>query len=1249
MELDKLWQWQKRKLACRVRVETGNPAGDDLRERFAELAKVDLRELLTDMKTTKKKNESSNKSFVDHESDKKYKEVLGRSHIIGASQISLVEMEKYDAAHAASLTQKNVQKRFVLLPKSPPSRVLLDIQRERAKPLRIPDQDEKNAATAKLEKKLAKQRAARMAAIEKSAMEEEKAKNAIAANDSSLSKQKLKSVLPKYDGDLFSSKGDYMESMLYLSRMADSVKKSVRPGGKVDGNDIKGDNKFLKSEARETNKIEDESSRNGIDEQSHSDHSNVTSDVGAKLYCAATLCNWARNPANAARLASEGAVRAIMQLSVEDMPRIAMFCAAAFRLMSEHHSLALSMIDEGATSTILDVVNTTTDEFIAGNLAISLVNLTRINGKEGHVVEASIVFGLMHLIMIRPELNLLCARGLYNLTCVDNAYPSIERVTRALVSLSSSGTANVKHICAAALCNLADLKQVRARIVEEGAISVLGGLARGSETRTRRVCAVILQNLSASKSCRVEMVSRSCVSVAYGLSSDQDPIILRCIGLTLSRLAIEPANCARIINESGITALCNIAVKYPTIPGISQPVAAAFQLLSSRQAVRVVIVQEGSVTAIASLLRLSVDMFTLQHSLLALCNLLSEADNHLTIVQQGLIVTLINLSGQDNDNLKDFSALAFLNLSLAEDSRKHLVNAGAIAAIINLALHKSTTTKARCAAALCNVSAFEAGMARMVGDGIIPALVRLVLADELATVRYACAALCRICSTVENANLILDSGAVPNLVQRTLSGDNVTKQFCGAVLSALSFYESCRIKLCEMDMMSAMTSLAALTDDVTKQRCLVAFANISCQESVHTMMVQQGVVGIIARLANSYQEVNYICCAKALCNLGCSPHLRLRIAEEKGVQALMMISLVHSVDKHTKLLCAIALGNLLDETSVHLMLEEGIVSSVANLSKIPDTCIENVCAKLFNQLSIHAAARDKMVEKQTPMTALFNMINSECEETRILCSRTTCNLVLLESTRKGAIDGGALQVLEKGIQLNDDETSWQGVQTLFSACDRPSFRVAITKANLQIALGRVALRSSGTKYETICKILTLLSWASDSRVFMQTPEFAKLLIQVVVGNTQMSSMRWLSSTMRYIALGHERPMELINLGIQTALRKVHDVEVTKIHDEGCEDNYNSASISIASSCAETIRSLCSTDDAAIKMATAANISLLKRVVDVCGGDSSVMYNVSVSVMRFAFSGPEGRSATITADTVAIFDAVSKVLEVKLFV
>jgi hypothetical protein len=212
MELDKLWNWQRKKLACRIRQENGNPAGDGLREMFAELAGVDLNELLSEMKTTKKKKEITNKVLVDHEGDKNFKEVLSRSRVLGATKLALDTMEEIDNQKANSVTNKNVRKVYQLLPKSPPKRVVLEIQRERSKPLRLPDQTEHKAQNDKIEKKLLKQRAARMAAaIEVTAKEEAaKQKNPLDVNAIA---QLMQNCLPKYEGDQFST-GDRLKPIL---------------------------------------------------------------------------------------------------------------------------------------------------------------------------------------------------------------------------------------------------------------------------------------------------------------------------------------------------------------------------------------------------------------------------------------------------------------------------------------------------------------------------------------------------------------------------------------------------------------------------------------------------------------------------------------------------------------------------------------------------------------------------------------------------------------------------------------------------------------------------------------------------------------------------------------------------------------------------------------------------------------------------------------------------------------------------
>jgi hypothetical protein len=1260
MNLDNLWHWTPKPLNCRLRAETGNPAGDDLRERFAELAKADFREILNEMKVNKRKTEADPLTMPNPEKEKNFKELLERSHILGATQIALTEMEKFEQSHKHKLADKNIKKRYVVLPKSPPRRVQIDIQRERAKLLKIQDEetenDQEKTTHHKPEKKVGKKRFGVRNLDLDEKQDQEKHEFATLVTQV-MTMEEVHDLMKPYQGDLFGSGGPYLESMLYLSRMKDSSQRvKVRADGKrVTTTDIKNERDSKVQRSSEGQGNDDFQYGDSSEEQPSlvSEAVSSVTDVSAKLYCAACLCNWARNPANATRLASEGAVGAIMRLCLEENPRILMFCMAAFRYMSEHTPLALAMIEEGAISTMNDVINTNMqpDEFIAGNIVVALVNLTRISGKEGQMIEGLILLALTGAIIIQPELCVACARGLYNLTCVDNTYPQIDKVIRQLVQLAQSSTVNVKHICAAALCNLSDLKLIRIRMLEDGVIDVLGKIAKGSETRTRRICAVVLQNLSAYKPCRMEMVSRSCITVCLALSSDQDPIILRCVGLTIARLSLDHVNCSRIINDSGITALCNIAVKYPTVPGISQPVAAAFRLLSNTQSVRTVVVQEGSVTAIATLLRVSVDLFTLQNILLALCNLLSEVDNHLPIVQQGLILTLITLCSQENEILRDLSALAFLNLSRADDSRKHLVNAGAMPAIINLSQFNSTVTQSRCAATLCNVSAYETGMARMVGDGIVSALVKLVLADDLITVRYACAALCRICSSVENGNLILESGAVPNLVQRALGGDDITKQFCGAVLSALSIYESCRIKLCELDVMSAMLSLANVNDLDTKKRCLIAFANISCEETMHTKMVEQGVIEIIARLSTTYIEDNFMFCAKTLCNLSCTPALRLRIAAENGIQVLMMISLVQSVNLDTKLLCVVALSNLLDETTLDVMLAEGLVSSLANLAKINDERVVNTCARIFNQLTMYPDGAAKIVDKTSYMSSMFTMLGSDNMETKILTARTTCNLLLNEDVRSKALRREALAVLQDGAQIPDEDASKQCVIAIFTSCTDVTSIHSMAMSNVHMQLADLGLQCmSSEKHSFICKILCLFSWTPESRIMLQNSEFVQKLVGLLNACENKDCIYSLLETLKYVCLDYPRDHleDMLNAGVVNCLCQIKSryAELSTFYPTKVDKDKDSTDydFEIATCCAEIVRCLTESEATSASFGTEETMMFLSKMTELSKTNEDAMYEMGVALMRICFSGTEARQAMarVVTEAVDIFDHLSKV-------
>ena len=766
-------------------------------------------------------------------------------------------------------------------------------------------------------------------------------------------------------------------------------------------------------------------------------------------------------------------------------------------------------------------------------------------------------------------------------------------------------------------------------MVEEGVVSVLSSLARGSETKTRRVCAVILQNLSATKACRVEMVSRNCVQVAYELSSDQDPIVLRCIGITLARLAQEEANCTRMINEGGISALYSIAIKYPTVPGISQTVATAMQLISSHTKLQFSLVSDGSVTAIASLLRLSTDIITLQQSLLALCNVLSSKDTHLYIVQQGMLSTLMNLSEHENELMRSLCTLAFLNLSANEDSYKHIVHSGAIGTLIRLCGESSPVIRRRCSATLCNVSNYDAGIQRMISDDVVPALVRLVESKDVETMRNVCATFCRLCNTVENGKLILESGGIPYIIQGALLGDSITQQYCGSVLSVLSAYDSCRRDLVRFGVMDALRILSEL-DDNTKQRCLVAFANLSCESELHEEMIEKGVITIISKLVNSYQELNQICCATAICNLAYVGS-RLKILREGGLQALLMISMVRSVNNHTKMLCVVALGNLFEESTMEFLLNEGLVGAVANLCKVPDDAIANLSAKMFNQFSLTERGRMKLIEKSNILVTLFQLIKSSVQETRVICAHTVCNLVMSESAvRQKCIKFGALDTLSLGMKssVTNEEAALHCLKAVNSVALVIQFRWIIAKTKLPENLLHVAMVSSGEEYNRCAKIFCMLAWASGSRFMLQNAEIMKTLMSLVSTNIPSSSVLWISLSFQYLTFLYYDHLELIEMGILPVIQKL--LSIAEAENSFVDEVYQSV--------VYILRSMLETAQSIPALACQENIEIYHRVI-LKSKDADCFYNISVAIFKFAEYGDDCRKNISSALMVDILQCL----------
>lgn len=778
-------------------------------------------------------------------------------------------------------------------------------------------------------------------------------------------------------------------------------------------------------------------------------------------------------------------------------------------------------------------------------------------------------------------------------------------------------------------------------MIESNLLPVLNVLIRGSDLKTRRVCAVILQNFSASGKCRVEMVIRNCVQTMYNLSSDNDPVILRCIGVALSRLALDPSNCTRIVNDGGTMALCNIAVKYASVPVISLPTAQAFHLLSSRSSTRITIAQEGSIVAISSLLKNSKDQSTLQRSLLSLSNLLIEPETHLVIMQQGLIGIMCTLGNHEDETIRDLVALAFVNLSLSADSHKHIIVSGGVATVISLSKQSSLTSKRRAAAVIMNMSSNETGAKKLVGDGVISTLADLIHCEDVGIVRYTCASLCRLCSSSENCEMITKSGAVSKLVERTISGDSETKKYCGSTFTFLSFYESCRTELCNYGVFDALRVLAAEADEYSRQRCLAAFGNLSCQAEVQLSLVENGIVSIIANLSNSYQEHSLLCCAKALCNLATRPQARLQIVRDGGAQALMMIGMVKSSDLTTKTVCVTALANLIDETTVGNMVYEGIVQTLSNLCKQPDpknpdTSLLTICIESFNMLSVYNEGSAGIAERSSMLISLFNTYECSNDLSKVVCAHTVANLALCEVIHNRVLEAGALRILEQGMILDDEEASLHCLNAIFiSTCTNPKYRELISRSQIPTFLLQIV--SSGEKAlldaafsniderRKVCvRTFSVLVWYENSRAFLQTEYIFTSILNIVIEsvNGDLELAESLALTLTYVAIDFQYFENVDTSKIATAISILSEFERSPV---------------IFQSLITLMRELSKKQCCIACLATAEAINICENAFRICAENENIWIDIAALLFSLTQSGPEQRIKMATSSASIILD------------
>ncbi|KAJ8602339.1 hypothetical protein CTAYLR_004213 [Chrysophaeum taylorii] len=1202
MNLGELWSWEKRKLGCRIRPESGNPAYDEIREQLSRLTGVEIPGSQVDSPVRQKAGVGKPRrpKKCNEESCSTLRPITSTTSLLAYQQQHAEQAE----GELTSKARKNLHKKYFNVPRGPPAKIMFDLQRDRLRnaipeafeelkkrkppPLPKGTNESPSSSSQQHQQRPSSQETWRRHDEEdtnlRSKGDEQFSTATTTAPAEAMTKRPL-SPFRLYRGDLFGTRGEYMCGIIYQSRLDSSAMSGTKMLPRVNTNGMMGESRNEQNRSSSsgsngsgTDAKPESSSLNASDDDDDdatyvegaggvkipSKHSNTNNKrsssedpaaIEAKLHCANSLAQWSMHSENVERLAEEGAVGAALALSKDEHSEIRKSCAKTFKNMSHHPNLCEQLVKLTAVPVISDLGIAAKDVDVSRDCSFALVNLTNMHGMEAKLVEDGIVLALMSLMNHHEELANICSRGLFNLTCVDSPYQHMERVMKAFISLASSTLASVKHVCAAALCNMSDIKDVRSRVVEEGVVQVIGVLARGAEARTRRVCAIILHLLASTRTCRPDMVSKGAVQVLYSLSSDIDTITLHYIASAIIKLAMEDQNLPRLVHEGGVTALCNICLRCPHDAATTQLCASALSLLSQQVIGRQAIVQEGCVPAIVTLLNEASDNSTIRNGLSAFTNLLMDEANHDQVLSQGGIAAVIALCSHSSSEIREACALAMFNFSRGEASRDASVSAAAVPAIIALSRLPEPRTRMRCAATLCKFASVEQNVALMVEADVVPAFIDMLQTRDQDIVKHCCAALCRLAHEGTSAVMIAES-AVPHVIAGCGEGsDAATRQSCCAVLSAVSAHEPCRRPLCEMGALLALISLAQdrSADDTTRLRCAVAFANLSNEPSVQAEMVDAGIVPVIGDLSNSYCEENQLYCARALCNLGSHPGSEEAIVEQGGVAALMMISMVRAVSHFTKQVCAKALLNLISTPQVRQqwlpqLASDGLVQAVSVLSRLSEEETMRVCGNIFCILSAEGAeGRMLLAERRSTLTDVFGLMRSRDRATQLLCGKTACNLLGHLDTQRQAVAAGAMRVLSNLCTLKDPEAEEAAATAFFLIAGEEVCRTEMVDCAVLPVLISAARSTNPVTCDSCLRVLAHLAWWKPMRVPLLQAKLIPMLVKIALGldkeaasvkrNGQADLVLHIFVYMTFIDLEHRIPM--INDNIVPAIESTY--------------------------------------------------------------------------------------------------------------
>ncbi|CAK4071844.1 unnamed protein product [Aphanomyces euteiches] len=372
-----------------------------------------------------------------------------------------------------------------------------------------------------------------------------------------------------------------------------------------------------------------------------------------------------------------------------------------------------------------------------------------------------------------------------------------------------------------------------------------------------------------------------------------------------------------------------------------------------------------------------------------------------------------------------------------------------VKSLYTLKTNADNTALRSCVSILAHLTTTPKNRDMLLRTGVTVYLARVCNAvDDFVMTNCAYILFC-LTETLDAVEIIVREEAIPVLIHLSRASNDYVKELCILSFCRISSHPTMEAKLVEQGAIasSMIMALVATKSDQIKTLCVKIISNCLCVQSKHCTrtMVDHGVFWALSSLSTLTFSDTKHACATCFCNLSTSYPLKM---VEAGVPRAL-VQLVETGDGPTIVVALEAIANLLsNEKACGILVNEGLVKVLQCLVDDSNANVAHAAARVMLQIS-RSDDRCRVDNLQNGLLQwILSVLSDDTLATQALI--TLCDSTAIAIAKEHIRPLPALSILRAALHATDQARRGLCMQTLYNMTCQPTSLLELIHAEAHV-------------------------------------------------------------------------------------------------------------------------------------------------------------------------------------------------------